>query len=1059
MDLKNAHDQFGWPTPDRVLNPTGGGPAHLTGTAVAKIGVPLSRFAKPESGSAGIKLRTGLLCANPESARTEAPLAIVCEFNRHVSLATLREAQRLAWNFSHASLLVTLEPSRVLVWTCSVCPPEDETDPAQFDFAEASPVSDFSERLISCEITRIDDPLFEVTQIPAIEQSAIQSLNWVSLLAGRHFQRRPDAFKPEGKLDSTLIRNLLHVRKHLHEKLGLNQERCHELLARLIFVQFLFQRKDSKGRAALHREKLQALTKSGVLRKRHTSLAALLADYNDTYRFFEWLNEHFNGDLFPGKGATATERKREWAGEKREVRREHLDYLARFISGEEDLPQGQKLFWRSYAFDTIPLELISSIYELFVGSAKKDKAYYTRGHLVDFMLDAVLPWQGKRSDLRILDPSCGSGIFLVKSFQRLVHRWKKANGNDPKPSELKAILANQIFGVDINAEAVRVASFSLYLALCDELDPRHYWTKDKLFPPLRDHNLIARDFFAEDCAPFRTATDAETFDLVIGNAPWGKSSADDSSSNVRPWAKTHGWTVPGKDLGPVFLPKAARLVKPSGWVSMIQSGGLLLNRMPPAQKFREKLFSEFTFDEVVNLAAVRRELFASSIGPACVVTFKPKAPVADADFAYVTPKPMATAEDGIRIAIEPHDIHFLRQDIAAVNDLAWSVLMWGGPRDLQLVSRNLSGTSLGSLRKAGQCATREGFIRGKGKQTLAPEIMNRRFLVEKEFPCSVFQQLDAESLTLNTNPRVHRRDKDRLRAFGSPQVLFKQAWRAETNRLEAVIVKPDNNGDGVLCSDSYVSIRDLSDKKEFFAGIWLTLNSSFAPFWFALTGAQFAGFIPKATEKELRQLPALLFPADQLSAIITEGYPAIDRTVLDLLGLSEAERILVEDLHEVVLPDAQRQGGNPPGRKPVSPDQLDAYANTFRKVLQATFGDDRTVSVTIYHSPESDRLPVQLLAVHLDWKGRPPVRHETIETQMLLEKLRECHEHVLQAPTDSIGFQRIIEVLSTQPTDCGPVPTLFLIRPAQRRYWLRSFAMRDADRLGALLLGPIEIPK
>jgi len=1053
MDLQQAHDQFGWPSADRVLDPSGGGPAHLTATAAAKIGVPLSRVAQPETGSAKIKLRTGLLCANPEGARTEAPLAVVCEFNCHVSLATLREAQRLAWNFSHAPLLVTLEPSRVLVWSCSVCPADTETDPAQFAFAGPSPASDFSERLIFWEITRPDDPLAAVTQAPAIEQSAIRALHWVNLLAGRHFQRRPDAFKPEGKLDATLIRNLLHVRKHLHEKLSLSEERCHELLARLIFVQFLFQRKDSKGRAALHPERLRALVRSGVLRKHHAGLPQLLADYDDAYRFFEWLNERFNGDLFPGKGATATERKREWSSEKREVRREHLDYLARFISGEEDLPQGQKLFWRSYAFDTIPLELISSIYELFVGPAKKDKAYYTRGHLVDFMLDAVLPWQGERSDLRILDPSCGSGIFLVKSFQRLVYRWKRTNGNDPKPSDLKAILANQIFGVDINPEAVRVASFSLYLALCDELDPRHYWTKDKLFPRLRDRNLIASDFFAEDRAPFRTDADAGTFDLVIGNAPWGKSSADDARSDVELWAKENGWLVPGKDLGPVFLPKAARLVKPDGWVSMIQPGGLLLNRMPPAQKFRRKLFTEFTFDEVVNLAAVRRELFATAIGPACVVTFKPKAPPAGADFAYVTPKPIATAEDGIRVAIEPHDIHFLRQDAAASNDLVWSVLMWGGTRDLQLVSRNLTRTSLGSLREAGQCATREGFIRGKGKSTLAPEIVNRRFLTEKEFPCSVFEQLEAESLTLNLNPSVHRRDKDRLRAFGPPQILFKQGWRAEINRLEAVVVKPDKKGGGALCSDSYVSIRDLSDMKEFYGGIWLTLNSSFAPFWFALTGAQFAGFIPKATETELRQLPALRFPADQLPSIAAEGYTAIDRTVLDLLDLSEAERILVEDLHQVVLPDAQRQGGDPPGRKPISPDQLDAYAHTFRKVLQATFGDERPVCATVYHAPGPDLLPVQLIAIHLDWRDRPPVQRETITTPALLEKLRECHDRVLQAPTGTIGFQRIVEVLSTHQTDQGPVPTLFLIKPAQRRYWLRSLAMRDADRLGALLLG------
>ena len=184
------------------------------------------------------------------------------------------------------------------------------------------------------------------------------------------------------------------------------------------------------------------------------------------------------------------------------------------------------------------------------------------------MLDAVLPWKGKDCQLRVLDPACGSGIFLVKVFQRLVYRWRNEHQENPKPSDLKKILQNQIFGVDINDEAVRVAAFSLYLAMCDELDPRQYWTRDKLFPLLRERNLIGKDFFLEDIAPFRTNEDEGTFDLIIGNAPWGKGSAS-PSSEARKWAKENEWTVPGRDLGPVFLAKAAKLGKENSWISMI----------------------------------------------------------------------------------------------------------------------------------------------------------------------------------------------------------------------------------------------------------------------------------------------------------------------------------------------------------------------------------------------------------------------------------------------------------------------------------------------------------
>src|ERR1039458_7378868 len=95
----------------------------------------------------------------------------------------------------------------------------------------------------------------------------------------------------------------------------------------------------------------------------------------------------------------------------------------------------------------------------------------------------------RQKRMRVLDPACGSGIFLVKAFQRLVYRWKLSHRREePTAGKLRNILENNLFGIDINAEAVRVASFSLYLAMCDEIDPKYYWTQVQ-FPRLRNRNL------------------------------------------------------------------------------------------------------------------------------------------------------------------------------------------------------------------------------------------------------------------------------------------------------------------------------------------------------------------------------------------------------------------------------------------------------------------------------------------------------------------------------------------------------------------------------------------
>jgi hypothetical protein len=1038
MNLQEAHERFGWPKPNEITHPKGEGPSILAQGVSAKIGGNLEPVG--ENGKAAV-VRTGALFANPSTDRTEAPLAIVCEFSRHVNEDTLLEAHRLAWNFARSPLLITLEPSRVLAWSCNVRPSHDPN---------ATIGEKLARKLVSCEITRLDDSF--AVQSPALgfEESASRALHWINLLAGSHFKTHPNSFKTSERLDATLVANLLCVRNNLRDRLALRESRCHDLLARLIFIQFLFQRKDSEGRPALHAAKLRKLADDGVLQNRHETLESLLGHYEDAYAFFRWLNEHFNGDLFPGKAATAQEREREWAEEKLEVKENHLKRLADFIGGKVDLSDGQGLLWQHYAFDTIPLELISSIYEVFVGPPEVNKSYYTSSHLVDFMLDAVLPWNGKTSQLRVLDPACGSGIFLVKAFQRLVHRWRREYESEPKPTDLKKILQNQIYGVDINSEAIRVASFSLYLAMCDELDPRQYWSNDKLFPLMRDRNLIGVDFFSEKSAPFRTKDDAQTFDVIIGNAPWGKGSAG-PSGEARDWARVHSWTVPGKDLGPLFLAKAANLVKPDGWVSMLQSSGILLNRTGPTQAFRRKLLSTFCLDEVINLAAVRRVIFANAIGPSCIVTFQPESPTDKSCFVYVTPKPQGTAEDGLKVVIEPHDIHVVSQSEAASSDLVWSALMWGGQRDLELVRRLAKKQTVGDLVSEKTLATREGIIRGKSKQREDAVILGRRILSAHEFPDEAFLEILAENLPINTDPKVHYRESRRLDAFESPQLLFKQSWRAEKNRFQAVLVKPDKKGRGALCSDSYVSVRDLTGKHQILAGLWLTLNSHFSPYWFALVAGQFSGFIPKATETELRQMPVIALPKSELEGIARKGYSAIDHEIVTRLGLSESERVLLEELHQVVLPDAQRRKGEPPGSQPATPQHMHDYAATFLKVLGATFGKEKRFNATIFETESNDDIPARLIAIQLGLSRNKPVRSQSIQSDQLTVLLRRCGELFFRPTEKQISFQRVIEAIDQTDTTDGKVSTLYLVRPNQRRYWLRSLALRDADRLGSLV--------
>jgi hypothetical protein len=442
--LELTHQKLGWPSPEEIRNPDGAGVRIYADLAKLKLKKTIAHL-EPNAG-----IEVGVLSRNPHSSQTEAPLAVVIEANSRISDSTLQEIHRLAWNFSHSPTVMTIEPGLLRAWTC--CEPPDNARSIDAFLVEELSETDLSQGAIAAD-------------------GAIQAFQWINMVSGKFFSDHAARFKRENRADQMLLSNLSYLRKSLRAAGLTDDDTCHDLIARIIFVQFLFHRKDANGTAALNVEKLRSLKKDGVLKYDHDGLSSILSYGNETYALFDWLNTKFNGDLFPGKSASSRER--------RFVKAAHLSLLKDFIDGEVDMPTGQISLWPMYAFDAIPLEFISSIYEAFVSEkASKDGIYYTPQHLVDFVLDKVLPWNSTDWNLKILDPACGSGVFLVKSFQRLVSRWKLANpGKSPNAPTLKSFLEKNLMGVDKDPHAVRVASFSMYLAMCDEIDPRHYWTQ------------------------------------------------------------------------------------------------------------------------------------------------------------------------------------------------------------------------------------------------------------------------------------------------------------------------------------------------------------------------------------------------------------------------------------------------------------------------------------------------------------------------------------------------------------------------------------------------------
>lgn len=377
------------------------------------------------------------------------------------------------------------------------------------------------------------------------------------------------------RADWQLIRDLARIRNELID-IGVSPEVAHALIGRSIFIRYLEDRRilleddfyDVAGQNVDWRKLLDTPPEKPVVYEngRNTPILyeRVLRDKDFAFALFEKLQEDFNGDMFPISPQ-----------EKSQVRdNEPFQLLRQFLFGDTDMLQERLFFW-AYSFDVIPIELISSIYEEFyhLGITDDDKGtHYTPSSLVSFVLSEVLTEEVLDTHPRVLDPACGSGIFLVESYRRMVRHWCKNNpAGTLSPQTLRNILREQICGVEINTEAAHIAAFSLCLALLHYQDPpairehrlpvlihgRSAASKDEQCPVifntdvfgLTEEERVSLQARLEQNGSFAGRIEVErileanvsldlplhSFDIIVGNPPWeqlGESTPTYDCSNL-----------------------------------------------------------------------------------------------------------------------------------------------------------------------------------------------------------------------------------------------------------------------------------------------------------------------------------------------------------------------------------------------------------------------------------------------------------------------------------------------------------------------------------------------
>ena len=416
----------------------------------------------------------------------------------------------------------------------------------------------------------------------------------------------------------------------------------------------------------------------------------VLQDKEFTYALFDQLAHDFNGDTFP---IDQDERDR--------IQQEHLDKLRGFLL--RSTSEQEELFFFAYRFDVIPIELISTIYEEFynerTGKDRNQGSHYTPPALVEFVLAHALTPQVLAKKPRVIDPACGSGIFLVESFRRMVrYLCAEQNGKRVSRPQLRKILREQIAGIDINEEAVRVAAFSLYLAFLHYQEPREI-NEERRLPYLKwapedergrrekqmpgslffdvllhanSFELMGDKYPAEVAARFGPASAT----VVVGNPPWGTPTKDDPEGQSA-MAAIKEWCTPAKgrplgdnELSQAFIHLTQALLKDDGRAGLLVSSGVFFKHLDDKSRaFREVWLKSAKLEHVVNFAHVRHIFFsgvqreAKGISPFVSVVFEKtqQTPPASNRFQYWSAKRTAVVENTRSVILNRGDMHWLSQ--------------------------------------------------------------------------------------------------------------------------------------------------------------------------------------------------------------------------------------------------------------------------------------------------------------------------------------------------------------------------------------------------------------
>lgn len=941
-----------------------------------------------------------------------------------------KEIHRKLWNLGQAPFLIVLLPLQIRIYT-------------GFDYSRNNRV--YEEKGLLKEIS-LDSADLHLILKDFSTDSIDSGFIWKSKIA--------KSLDPRRKVNVRLLENLRDLEAALCKR-KIKTKTAHALIGKYIYLRYLRDR-GLVNETFLHKYNIQS-----------SRVFGRDAQVTELERLVNVLEKLFNGGIFPldfeGELAPSDE---------------HVSLTASVFSGDELQIEGDKIVsqlhldFQAYDFQYIPVETLSAIYEQFIDQKEEKGAFYTPEVLADYLIAEMTAIEELQEGQKILDPACGSGIFLVLVFRKQIeHELRKKGKITIK--KLANLLSN-IFGIEREVEACYVAEFSLLLTMLNYIDSDldSLVSKGFRFPTLHNKQIFHGDFFDNNLLILDSTY---KFDWVIGNPPWITiKPGSESEQCALSWIKKNNRTmhVSGNRIAEAFCWRATEFIIDNGTIGFVLPATSLFNIN--SKSFRQAFFKKHKIFRVTNFSNLRMILFdGRAVLPAITLIFRPSKDELEENVIthygpFVVNQVFLPRHKPWVLTINESETQTILQKNTFNGDsMVWKMALWGSRLDEKVISyiRNRFPTTLDIFCKNmgwGDNQPTEGpEFRpedSKEKVQYRPELVGMCALNTQKMANSghlISVPNEAMITLLEKDCYLRKRGGERgLEITHAPHIIISYSWGHYIAYSEKDFVIPPRQ----------FGVAGNPGDEEVLKALTIYLNSSLVSFYMFFVSQQWGIFkqaLKQVSLQEVKKIPLPTFTDEQI-AKLAKVYNELEiydvkenqeylrqRASETIFNVLEIPSNLSERIDEFVNIRLLLDEGPTKAERIIrvpSQEHYIRYASSLRENLDMFTSGSARHKLSINWSYDITECIVEIQDRRPSIQSNITVMKSDISNETFLEDLRNS---IGEKFSQWIYIQRSIRMFDG--------PFIYIYKPSRLLDWTVTQAANDADDIiGEILSAEVE---